>query len=138
MLLAAAALVGERGSDDDQDDAEHAQRRQVLAEDPDRERERDQEIALLHRRHEIRAHRLRGAVVAVAAPDEMQDAGEREIDDRLRREAEDGAERAECGGNQKKIGTPSGTVIDSACATEPVSTPRRAVAVSKANDGRRQ
>src|SRR5262249_31626343 len=33
----------------------------------------------------------------------------------------------------KKIGTPIGTVITSACATEPLSTPRRALALLKAN-----
>ena len=33
----------------------------------------------------------------------------------------------------KKIGTPIGTVIASACATEPVRTPRRALALLKAN-----
>jgi hypothetical protein len=33
----------------------------------------------------------------------------------------------------RKIGTPTGTVIDSAWITEAVSTPRRAVAVSNAN-----
>jgi hypothetical protein len=33
----------------------------------------------------------------------------------------------------KNIGTPIGTVMAIACATEPVSTPRRAAALLKAN-----
>ena len=33
----------------------------------------------------------------------------------------------------RNIGTPIGTVIASACATEPVSTPRRALALLNAN-----
>ena len=34
---------------------------------------------------------------------------------------------------RRKIGTPIGTVIAIACETEPVSTPRRALALLKAN-----
>ena len=53
-----------------------------------------------------------GAVVAVAAPDEMQDAGERQRGQRRRREARHTAERLPVtSAATKNSGTPIGTVI---------------------------
>jgi hypothetical protein len=55
----------------------------------------------------------------------VQHAGEREQRDGVRLPVASTASR--------KIGTPIGTVTASACSTEPVSTPRRALALLKAN-----
>src|SRR5205807_6851033 len=61
-----ALAHGEARSDEHERDPENTQRGELFAQQPDRERERDDEMHLLDRRHEIGAHRARGAVVAIA------------------------------------------------------------------------
>ena len=77
-----------------QPDAQYAQRRQRLPEHQHRQRERDEEIHLLQRGGEIAPDRLRRAVIAVAAPEEMHDAGARQDQHGVKGEIGDQRERA--------------------------------------------
>jgi hypothetical protein len=97
-----SASHGEARSQQDQRDADDAQRRERLAQQPDRNRQGEDEIDLLHRRREVGADRSHGAVVAVAPPDEMQDAGGRKRQHRLEREAADRVERSGGGGRDEE------------------------------------
>ena len=118
------------------DDSEHAQRCQVLAENPDREHQRDQQssIAAPAPRESRRPPSRRGSCSSGPRRNARCRQATATASPSARTRAVVPSAPNTASTTMRKIGTPSGMVIAIACATDAVSTPRRAAALSAAND----